>query len=111
MHLVMSNRSSFVFPCLLLAACQSSTVAIEPDTFRLPGQSRYACDNGEILAIDKKPGLISVTRSDGTVLDLSAVESGSESRYSQGQVALVFDGSNALYMDTGKPPMECKRRS
>lgn len=95
---------------MALASCQSSTVALEPDSFRLPTQSRYACDNGEMLAIDKKHGLISVTRADGTVLDLPAVESGSESRYSQGQVALVFDGPGALYMDTGKPPMECKRR-
>ena len=95
---------------LSLSACQSSTVALEPDSFRLPTQSRYSCDNGEMLAIDKKPGLISVTRADGTVVDLPAVESGSESRYSQGQVALVFDGPGALYMDTGKPPMECKRR-
>ena len=95
---------------LSLSACQSSTAMVEPDNFRLPGQSRYACDNGEVLAIGKKAGLISVARSDGTVLDLPAVESGSESRYSQGQVAVVFDGSNALYMDTGKPPMECKRR-
>lgn len=95
----------------VLSACQSSTAVLEPDNFRLPSQSRYACDNGEMLGIDKKPGQISVTRADGTTVDLAAVESGSESRYSQGQVALVFDGSNALYMDTGKPPMECKRRS
>lgn len=96
---------------LSLSACQSSTAVLEPDTFRLPSQSRYACDNGEMLAIDKKPGQISVARADGTVLELAAVESGSESRFSHGQVAVVFDGSNALYMDTGKPPMECKRRS
>jgi membrane-bound inhibitor of C-type lysozyme len=93
-----------------LTACQSSTAVLEPDNFRLPSQSRYACNNGEWLGIDKKPGQISVTRADGTVVDLTAVESGSESRYSHGQVAVVFDGSNALYMDTGKPPMECKRR-
>lgn len=99
------------FTPFALASCQSSTVALEPDNFKLPTQSRYACDNGEMLAIDKKPGLISVTRADGSVVDLPAVESGSESRYSQGQVALVFDGPGALYMDTGKPPMECKRRS
>jgi membrane-bound inhibitor of C-type lysozyme len=106
----MPIRRVFAFPCLLLAACQSSTAALEPDNFSLPSQSRYACDNGEMLAIDKKPGLITVTTADGVALDLPAVERGSESRYSQGQVALVFDGSNALYMDTGKPPMECKRR-
>jgi membrane-bound inhibitor of C-type lysozyme len=106
----MTIRMSVPLLLLSLSACQSSMVAIEPDTFRLPSQSRYACDNGEMLAIDKKPGLISVTRADGSVVDLPAVESGSESRYSQGQVALVFDGPGALYMDTGKPPMECKRR-
>lgn len=106
----MTIRHFALLPLAALYACQSSTAALEPDNFRLPSQSRYACDNGEILAIDKKPGLISVARADGTILDLAAVESGSESRYSQGQVAVVFDGSNALYMDTGKPPMECKRR-
>ena len=106
----MTIRITAILLLLSLSACQSSSAVLEPDNFRLPSQSRYACDNGEMLAIDKKPGQISVVRADGTVLDLAAVESGSESRYSQGQVAVVFDGSNALYMDTGKPPMDCKRR-
>lgn len=106
----MPIRVAFLSPLLFLGACQSSTAVLQPDNFRLPPQSRYACDSGEMLSIDKKAGLISVARADGTVLDLPAVEKGSESRYSQGQVAVVFDGSNALFMDTGKPPMECKRR-
>lgn len=97
--------------CVALSACQSTSAALEPDNFRLPPQSRYACGNGEVLGIDNKGRMITITRADGSTLDLPAVEAGSASRFSAGQVALVFDGSSALYMDTGKPPQECKRRS
>jgi membrane-bound inhibitor of C-type lysozyme len=95
---------------LLLTACQSaSTAGLGPDTFKLPPQARYTCDGGEALGIVNKGGIITVTRGDGSTLDLPAVEAGSSSRFSAGQVALVFDGRNALFMDTGKPPMECRR--
>lgn len=99
-----------LFLPIALAGCQSTAVTgLEPDNFKLPAQSRYACDNGETLAIANKGGLVTVTRADGSMLDLPAVEAGSSSRFSAGQVALVFDGNNALMMDTGKPPLECKR--
>lgn len=102
-------RFALLLP-LALAGCQSASTSLEPDNFRLPPQSRYSCDNGEALGIDNNGGMVTVTRADGTVLELPAVEPGSSSRFSAGQVALVFDGSSALYMDTGKPVLTCKRR-
>lgn len=102
-------RFALLLP-LALGACQSTpTTALDVDTFKLPPQSRYSCDNGEAMGITNKGGMVTVTRADGTTIDLPAVETGSSSRFSAGQVALVFDGNNALMMDTGKPPMECKR--
>jgi membrane-bound inhibitor of C-type lysozyme len=99
-------------PLLLvsLSACQSaSTAALEPDTFKLPPQSRYSCDGGEAIGVTNKGSMVTLTRADGSTLDLPAVEPGSSSRFSAGQVAVVFDGRNALLMDTGKPPLDCKR--
>jgi membrane-bound inhibitor of C-type lysozyme len=102
-------RFAILLP-LALCACQSaSNTGLGPDTFKLPPQSRYSCGNGEAISVTNKGGMVTVTRADGTAIDLPAVEAGSSSRFSAGQVALVFDGSNALMMDTGKPPMECKR--
>ncbi len=93
-----------------LSACQSApTAGLASDNFKLPPQSRYSCDNGEAIGVTNKGGIVTVTRADGSTLDLPAVEAGSSSRFSAGQVALVFDGNSALMMDTGKPPMECKR--
>ncbi len=103
----------FRFAILLplgMSACQSvSTTALEPDNFKLPPQSRYSCDTGDTIGVTNKGGMVTVTRADGTTIDLPAVEAGSSSRFSVGQVALVFDRDSALLMDTGKPPMECKR--
>lgn len=102
-------RFALLLP-LGLCACQSvSTTGLEPDNFKLPPQSRYSCDTGETIGVTNKGGMVTVTRADGTTIDLPAVEAGSSSRFSAGQVALVFDGDSALLMDTGKPPMECKR--
>ena len=102
-------RFAFLLP-IALSACQSiATTGLEPDTFKLPPQSRYTCDGGEALGIVNKSSLVTVTRGNGSTMDLPAVEAGSSSRFSAGQVALVFDGRNALLMDTGKPPLECRR--
>ena len=102
-------RFAILFP-FAFASCQSTaTTGLEPDTFKLPQLSRYFCDTGEAVGVTNKGGMVTVTRADGSTLDLPAVEAGSSSRFSAGQVALVFDGNSALMMDTGKPPLECKR--
>lgn len=102
-------RFALILP-FALSACQSvATTGLEQDTFKLPPQSRYTCDGGEALGIVNKGSMVTVTRGNGTTMDLPAVEAGSSSRFSAGQVALVFDGRNALFMDTGKPPLECRR--
>ncbi len=111
--IIHSGMKHFRFALILpaaLSACQSvATTGLEPDTFKLPPQSRYTCDGGEALGIVNKGNLVTVTRGDGSTMDLPTVEAGSSSRFSAGQVALVFDGRNALFMDTGKPPLECRR--
>ena len=104
------TNSRFAFLALvIISGCQSTEKTLDVDNFRLPLKSAYVCDNGETINIDNNGSMITVTRSDGSTKDLPAVQGGGNSRFSEGQVALVFDGNSALYMDTGKPPMECRR--
>jgi hypothetical protein len=95
---------------LAIAGCQSAPEkALDVDNFQLPLKSAFVCNNGETINIENKGSLITVSRGDGSTRDLPAVQGGGNSRFSEGQVAVVFDGNSALYMDTGKPPMECRR--
>ena len=94
---------------LLLSACQSSTSVLEAENFRLPAQSRYSCGSGKEILIANNGASISLTRPDGSVVDLPAADPSLRSRFGAGNEAIVFDGRSALYMDTGKPPLDCRR--
>ena len=94
---------------LILSGCQSTEKTLDVDNFQLPLKSSYICDNGESISIDNKGQSIIVTRAVGSTMELPVVQGGGNSRFSEGQVAVVFDGNSALFMDTGKPPMECRR--
>lgn len=52
---------------------------------------------------------VTIVKPSGETLELPAVEPGSKSRFGSGIVAVVFDGRSALFMETGKPPLDCKR--
>ena len=92
-----------------VAACQSSTSALETENFALPAQSRYSCGSGKEILIANNGASITLTRPDGTTVDLPAADPSLRSRFGAGSEAIVFDGRTALYMDTGKPPLDCRR--
>ncbi len=93
---------------LLLAACQSTPSGIDPDSVAQPPQSTFRCSGGVALQVESLGSSVKVTSPGGSSVSLPAL-AGSRSRYSEGQTAMVFNGREALFMVTGKPPLECKR--
>jgi hypothetical protein len=93
---------------LLLAACQSTTSGIDPDSIAQPPKSTFRCTGGVALEVENLGSSVNVTSPAGASISLPAL-SGSRSRYAEGQTAMVFNGREALFMVTGKTPLECKR--
>jgi membrane-bound inhibitor of C-type lysozyme len=107
----MTIRPFVLLSLMMLAACQSSSSGgvADPDSVSQPRNAQFRCDNGQALQVESLGASVNVTKEDGSIVALPALPTGSRSRYSEGQTALVFDGRNALYMETGKQPLECKR--
>jgi hypothetical protein len=93
---------------LLLAACQSAAPGIDPETVTQPPKSTFRCTGGVTLQVENLGSSVNVTSPGGASVSLPAL-AGSRSRYSEGQTAMVFNGREALFMVTGKTPLECKR--
>ena len=93
---------------LLAAACQSAPSGIDPESVTQPPLSTFRCTGGVALKVENLGSSVNVTSNSGASVSLPAL-SGSRSRYSEGQTAMVFNGREALFMVTGKPPLECKR--
>jgi membrane-bound inhibitor of C-type lysozyme len=102
------RRFSPVF-AMLLAACQSTTSGIDPESVTQPPLATFRCDGGATLKVESLGSSVNVTQDNGSTVSLPALPAGSRSRYSEGQTALVFNGREALLMITGKSPLECKR--
>ena len=102
------RRFALLLP-LLLAACQSTTSGIDPESVTQPPQSTFRCTGGATLKVESLGARVNVTQDNGSIVSLPALPTGSRSRYSEGQTALVFNGREALFMITGKTPLECKR--
>lgn len=75
----------------------------------LPALSQYRCGANDPLIVKNNGSSVTVVKPSGESLDLLAVEPGSKSRFGAGNVAIVFDGRSALFMETGKAPLDCKR--
>jgi hypothetical protein len=93
---------------LLLAACQSAPSGIDPDSVSQPPKSTFRCTGGVALEVENLGSSVNVTSPSGASVSLPAL-AGSRSRYSEGQTAMVFNGREALFMVTGKSPLECRR--
>jgi hypothetical protein len=105
----MTIRRSAPLILLLLTACQSTTSGIDPESVTQPPQSTFRCTGGATLKVESLGSSVNVTQDNGNLIALPALPAGSRSRYSEGQAALVFNGREALFMVTGKPPLECRR--
>lgn len=105
----MTIRRHALLLLILAAGCQSAPSGIDPESVTQPPLSTFRCTGGAALKVENAGSKINVTQDNGSVLTLPALPSGSRSRYSEGQTALVFNGRDALFMVTGRPPLECKR--
>jgi membrane-bound inhibitor of C-type lysozyme len=98
-----------LFLPLAFAGCQSSGSSIDPDNVAQPRSAKFRCDSGQSIAVENLGSKVNVTTPEGATVELPSLPAGSRSRYSEGQTALVLNGRDALFMITGRPPLECKR--
>lgn len=112
-------RSALVLsPLLLAASCVSEsnaggaapkvTVAYDVDTPQ-PSHATYNCGPGGSLTVDNFHTSVHVVDPTGESVELPASPATQQSRYGQTPYALVLDGDEALYMKSGKPPLNCRR--
>ncbi len=92
-----------------VSGCQSSGTSIDPENVQQPRSAKFRCSGGQSIAVENLGSKVSVTTPEGGIVELPSLPAGSRSRYSEGQAALVLNGRDALFMVTGRPPIECKR--
>ncbi len=103
--------------CILAAVAATASCTSSPQTGigggtgtrAQPSSAAYRCDGGETLRIENQRSSVTVVKSDGTRIDLPASPPGSRVRYGEPPYALVFDGRELLYFQTGKTPLSCRR--
>ena len=96
------------FALLCVTGCES-TPAANPESVTQPRSAQFHCSGGQGLQVETLGSTVNVTKDDGTVVALTAQPAGSRSRFAEGINAIVFDGRDALFMQTGKDALECKR--
>lgn len=92
-----------------ISGCQTSSPAVDPDSVVQPRTATFRCAGGQLIAVENLGSKVNVTVPSGGTIELPALPTGSRSRYSEGQTALVLNGRDALFMVTGQTPLECKR--
>ena len=109
---VLSGRILGLAVCAMAAvSCTSGSGGSAPEVVgqMQPAGATYRCDGGEALRIENRRSSVTVAKSDGTRIDLPASPPDSRARYGEPPYALVLDGREALYIETGKTPMNCRR--
>jgi membrane-bound inhibitor of C-type lysozyme len=102
------SRFAFLIS-IVCVGCQSSGQSIDPDNVSQPRSARFLCADGQSISVENLGSKVNVTTAEGAIVELPSLPAGSRSRYSEGQTALVLNGRDALFMSTGKAPLECKR--
>ncbi|WP_292898052.1 MULTISPECIES: hypothetical protein [unclassified Nitratireductor] len=94
-----------------LAGCvaPSSQEANKATGLAFSGPVKLACDDGMEMTISPRRGGISVVSPRGLELDLPASPPGQSVRYGESLYAVVIEGSEALWMVSGKVPITCRR--
>ncbi|MFC5586566.1 hypothetical protein ACFPOD_15735 [Nitratireductor kimnyeongensis] len=73
------------------------------------GPVKLACDDDMEMTISPKRDGIFVVSPRGLELDLPASPPGQSVRYGESLYAVVIEGSEALWMVSGKVPITCRR--
>ncbi|MAW89051.1 MAG: hypothetical protein CMJ42_21235 [Phyllobacteriaceae bacterium] len=74
-----------------------------------PALSTWRCDGGGTMTVRRTGDSIEVRSPRGVDVTLPASPPGSRERYGEGLYAVVFNGREALWFVTGKPPLNCRR--
>ncbi|EIM75186.1 hypothetical protein A33O_09299 [Nitratireductor aquibiodomus RA22] len=96
---------------VILAGCVStpSGEAKKTTTLAFSGPVKLACDDGMEMTVTPRSGGISVVSPRGVEIDLPASPPGQSVRYGESLYAVVIEGSEALWMVSGKVPITCRR--
>lgn len=96
--------------CLTVSGCESVR---EPPprapSKPVPTTSVYQCGTAGRLTVVDSGQSVTVTTPSGNEVELPASPPESRSRYGAPPYALVVEGGDALWMKSGKRPLECKR--
>lgn len=74
-----------------------------------PALATWRCDGGGTMTVRRIGDAIEVNSPRGVDVTLPASPPGSRERYGEGLYAVVFNGREALWFVTGKPPLNCRR--
>lgn len=102
---------------LALTACvadgsQSLTgqeLAVAPAGPAQPRRATYDCGDDGTITVEAMTSAVRLVDSEGASYDLPASPPTQTSRFGEGNVALVVEGGEALWMKAGREPMTCRR--
>lgn len=95
---------------LAVAGCSQTGGDIATDL--APSQPRsasYSCSNGSTIRIENRRSAVTVQLADADGIELPASPPGQLNRYGVPPYALVLEERTALFMVTGKEPVDCRR--
>ena len=102
-----------ILPALLLpllSACVADGPAMGVATGDAqPAMATWRCDGGGRMTVRRVGETVQVSSPRGVDVTLPASPPGSRERYGEGLYAVVFNGREALWFVTGKPPLNCRR--
>jgi len=73
----------------------------------MPRILAYHCEDGGELRVERKPGSVAVTDTEGAVVTLPPAPPNQQARYGADGYALVIEGNDLLWMKAGRTPLDC----
>ncbi|MFP1630602.1 hypothetical protein ACLB6G_02595 [Zhengella sp. ZM62] len=99
-----------VFFAPVLSACMAGGAGLGSAASNVqPALTTWRCDGGGTMTVRRTGDAIEVRSPRGVDVTLPASPPGSRERYGEGLYAVVFNGREALWFVTGKPPLNCRR--
>lgn len=104
---VFPPRASLILAFAMIAGCTTSDFSDprEPQ----PRVAAYNCGAEGSLTVENFQTSVHVISSRGMDVELPASPPGSRSRYGEAPYALLLNGREALWLETGKSPLSCRR--
>ena len=74
-----------------------------------PRRATYNCGSDGTITVEAMQGAVRLVEAEGSSYDLPASPPSQASRFGEGNVALVVEGGEALWMKAGREPMTCRQ--